>query len=54
MRFWDKGTHMSKQEWRAACRRTLNRLDALKAGAKAREAQGQNSKQAEGQRPKTK
>src|SRR5512145_3165860 len=38
MRFWDKGTHMSKQEWRAACRRTLNRLDALKA--EAYEAQG--------------
>jgi hypothetical protein len=26
MRFWDKGTHMTKGQWRAACRRTLNRL----------------------------
>jgi hypothetical protein len=31
MGFWDKGTHMTKQEWRAACQRTLNRLDNLKA-----------------------
>jgi hypothetical protein len=27
MRFWDRGTHMTKVEWRAACTRTLNRLD---------------------------
>jgi hypothetical protein len=27
MGFWDRGTHMSKVEWRAACTRTLNRLD---------------------------
>lgn len=27
MGFWDSGTHMSKVEWRAACTRTLNRLD---------------------------
>ena len=27
MGFWDRGTHMSKGEWRAACTRTLNRLD---------------------------
>ncbi len=27
MKFWDRGTHMSKVEWRAACTRTLNRLD---------------------------
>jgi hypothetical protein len=30
MGFWDRGTHMTKQEWRAACRRTLNRLNNLK------------------------
>jgi hypothetical protein len=27
MGFWDRGTHMTKGEWRAACTRTLNRLD---------------------------
>jgi hypothetical protein len=27
MGFWDRGTHMSKVEWRAACTRTLDRLD---------------------------
>jgi hypothetical protein len=27
MGFWDRGTHMTKVEWRAACSRTLNRLD---------------------------
>ena len=27
MKFWDRGTHMSKVEWRAACTRTLHRLD---------------------------
>jgi hypothetical protein len=27
MGFWDPGTHMSKVEWRAACTRTLHRLD---------------------------
>lgn len=27
MRFWDRGTHMTKVEWRAACTRTLRRLD---------------------------
>lgn len=26
MGFWDAGTHMTKQEWRAACKRTLNRI----------------------------
>jgi hypothetical protein len=29
MGFWDKGTHMTKTEWRAACTRTLNRLDLI-------------------------
>jgi hypothetical protein len=32
MGFWDKGTHMTKREWRSACQRTLNRLDNLKVG----------------------
>jgi hypothetical protein len=27
MGFWDGGTHMSKTEWRAACRRTLGGTD---------------------------
>ena len=27
MAFWDRGTHMSKVEWRSACTRTLHRLD---------------------------
>jgi hypothetical protein len=27
MGFWDRGTHMTKAEWHAACTRTLNRLD---------------------------
>jgi hypothetical protein len=30
MGFWDRGPHMSKQEWRASCQRTLHRLDSLK------------------------
>jgi len=29
MRFWDKGTHMSKSEWQAACVRSLHRLDEV-------------------------
>jgi hypothetical protein len=47
MNFWDRGTHMSKQQWRAACRRTLNRLENLKA-----EVDAQISKQAAGRKPK--
>jgi hypothetical protein len=27
MGFWDRATHMTKSEWRAACQRTLHRLD---------------------------
>ena len=27
MGFWDKGTHMSKAEWRAACLRIQHRID---------------------------
>jgi hypothetical protein len=27
MGFWDAETHMSKAEWRAACRRTVNGTD---------------------------
>jgi hypothetical protein len=26
---WDKGTHMSRQEWNRACRRVANRLHNL-------------------------
>jgi hypothetical protein len=26
MGFWEPATHMSKQEWKAACKRTLNRI----------------------------
>jgi hypothetical protein len=31
MGFWDAGTHMTKSEWSAACRRTENRLSDLKS-----------------------
>jgi hypothetical protein len=31
MGFWDAGTHMTKREWAAACRRTEARLQSLKA-----------------------
>ena len=27
MGFWDRATHMTKTEWKAACQRTLHRLD---------------------------
>jgi hypothetical protein len=27
MGFWDRATHMTKNEWKAACQRTLHRLD---------------------------
>ena len=30
MGFWDRGTHMTKSEWRAACQRSAHRLDNLK------------------------
>src|SRR5262249_56644872 len=30
MGFWDRGTHMTKNEWRAACQRSIHRLDNLK------------------------
>ncbi|HEX6001391.1 MAG TPA: hypothetical protein VFZ16_18645 [Hyphomicrobiaceae bacterium] len=30
MGFWDAGTHMSKREWAAACRRVENRLQGLR------------------------
>jgi hypothetical protein len=30
VKFWDRGTHMSKSEWRAACARSQHRLDNLK------------------------
>jgi hypothetical protein len=31
MGFWDAKTHMSKQQWAAACRRIANRLESLKS-----------------------
>lgn len=31
MGFWDAGTHMSKREWLAACRRVEKRLENLKS-----------------------
>jgi hypothetical protein len=30
MGFWDKGTHMSKAEWRAACLRIQHRIDGAR------------------------
>jgi hypothetical protein len=30
MDFWDRATHMSKQQWRAACLRTQSRLERVK------------------------
>jgi hypothetical protein len=35
MGFWDRETHMNKREWAAACRRTQNRLENLRAGLNA-------------------
>jgi hypothetical protein len=35
--FWDAGTHMSKAEWRAACRRTVNGTDMGKLDGSARD-----------------
>ena len=33
MGFWDRDTHMTKGEWKAACFRSLNRLSNLKPEA---------------------
>src|SRR5262245_22277649 len=47
MGFWDAGTHMSKQEWRAACRRVENRLQNLSpppARKSKRDAQSNGAK----------
>ena len=30
IKFWDRGSHMTKSEWRAACARSQHRLDNLK------------------------
>jgi hypothetical protein len=30
IKFWDRGTHMTKGEWRASCARSQHRLDNLK------------------------
>ena len=35
MRLWDKGTHMSRQQWRTTCRRVQGRLDHLRDDAVA-------------------
>jgi hypothetical protein len=32
IKFWDRGTHMTKSEWRTACARSQHRLDNLKIG----------------------
>jgi hypothetical protein len=37
MGYWDAGTHMSKAEWRAACRRTVNGTDMGKLDGSARD-----------------
>ena len=29
MEFWDSGTHMTKAEWKAACERSVNRLETI-------------------------
>jgi hypothetical protein len=29
MGFWDRGTHMTKGEWKAACVRSQQRLDGV-------------------------
>jgi hypothetical protein len=31
LKLWDRGTHMSKQAWRAACQRTMNRIENMTA-----------------------
>jgi hypothetical protein len=31
MGFWDPATHMTKQEWKASCQRTLNRVNLIPA-----------------------
>jgi hypothetical protein len=33
LNFWDREAHMSKREWRAACIRIQNRLEALRREA---------------------
>jgi hypothetical protein len=34
MNFWDRETHMTKAEWRAACKRTLTRIGTVDAESK--------------------
>jgi hypothetical protein len=43
MGFWDAGTHMTKREWAAACRRTEARLQSLKAELDAAAGQSPGS-----------
>jgi hypothetical protein len=38
MNFWDRETHMTKAEWRAACKRTLARISTIDAESKKRPA----------------
>jgi hypothetical protein len=36
MSFWDRGTHMTKAEWRAACKRTIARIGGSEDDAKSK------------------
>jgi hypothetical protein len=38
MTFWDRGTHMTKSEWRAACKRTIARIGGSNDNAKSKKA----------------
>jgi hypothetical protein len=33
VKLWDRGTHMTKQEWARTCRRVENRLNNLKTNS---------------------
>jgi hypothetical protein len=43
MSFWDRDTHMTKSEWRAACKRTLVRIDTIDAESKKSTKSGKTS-----------
>jgi hypothetical protein len=43
MNFWDRGTHMTKAEWRAACKRTLARIGTVDAESKKSTKSGKTS-----------
>jgi hypothetical protein len=60
MSFWDAGTHMTKREWAAACRRTENRLQTLRSaldeanrGTQPGDATGKPAVGKSGQRQRT-